>query len=341
MGLIGKSMFLASQTTRTAWFGAQYGLAQRLAPPIDGPLPKPGSLPGWPTILKDLRALRLQDWANIEAGYYPMPDDLIPDPRRAIGSALRFVKDLPAVNLRRRLRDWSDVPPAARPRYYMQNFHNQSGGWMTDDSAALYDHQVEVLFTGGADAMRRQALVPLGDWLRVNGAADRTLLDIGCGTARFLAEAKRAHPALSLIGLDPSAAYLTKARQGLRRWRKDFTPILGLAESLPFATGLGPDLIASVFVMHELPRKIRHKGLSEMARVLRPGGRLVIVDSIRLGDHADYDTLLDRFPIAFHEPYYQDYIRDDLERVGTECGLVHTGTSRAFFSRIMTFDKPV
>jgi hypothetical protein len=37
-----------------------------------------------------------------------------------------------------------------RPRYYLQNFHYQSGGWMTDDSAERYDTQVEVLFNGTA-----------------------------------------------------------------------------------------------------------------------------------------------------------------------------------------------
>ena len=35
------------------------------------------------------------------------------------------------------------------PRYFLQNFHYQSGGYLTDESAALYDHQVEVLFVGG------------------------------------------------------------------------------------------------------------------------------------------------------------------------------------------------
>jgi hypothetical protein len=34
-----------------------------------------------------------------------------------------------------------------RPRYYLQNFHFQSGGWMTEDSPERYDTQVEVLFT--------------------------------------------------------------------------------------------------------------------------------------------------------------------------------------------------
>ena len=110
----------------------------------------------------------------MENGYYPPPADILASPIKMLRNAARFIRDVPAVNLRRRLKAnsdvFQDVTTARRPRYYMQNFHYQSGGWLTDDSAALYDHQVEVLFTGGADAMRRQALVPIGDWLRVHRA---------------------------------------------------------------------------------------------------------------------------------------------------------------------------
>ena len=80
--------------------------------------------------------------------------------------------------------------------------------------------------------------------------------------------------------------------------------------------------------------------MAEMARALNPGGRLVVVDSIQVGDHGAYDKLLDRFPMAFHEPYYSDYIRDPLEQLGIESGLRHHNTRRAFFARIVTFDKP-
>ena len=50
-----------------------------------------------------------------------------------------------------------------RPEYYLQNFHFQSGGWLTEESADRYDTQVEVLFKGTANAMRRQALPPLAE----------------------------------------------------------------------------------------------------------------------------------------------------------------------------------
>lgn len=345
MSILGRVAFTAGQMSRAAWFGAQYSLAQHLAPPLNGPVPKPGSLPGWPLILKDLRTLQQRDWDNVEAGYYPAPRDRFPKPGKALANAVRFVRDLPAVNLRRRLgrnRDLNDIQDGgARPDYYLQNFHFQSGGWMTEESAELYDHQVEVLFTGGADAMRRQALPPLVDWLRAYGGDDTVLLDVACGTGRFLHDVKRAHPSLKIQGLDLSRPYLRRTARNLRRWAGDFTPVLAKAEALPYPTDGGPPLITSIFLLHEVPRPIREKAVSEMARILKPGGRLVLMDSIILGDHPPYDRLLDRFPIAFHEPYYADYIRDDVEKHATASGLRHVTTKRAFFSRVMVFDKAV
>ena len=53
--------------------------------------------------------------------------------------------------------------------------------------------------------------------------------------------------------------------------------------------------------------KIRRATFGEFARVLKPGGRLVIVDSLQLGDEPDYDGMLELFPQNFHEPYYDSY----------------------------------
>ena len=47
------------------------------------------------------------------------------------------------------------------PRYYQQNFHFQTDGYLSDHSARLYDFQVESLFAGTADVMRRRAYVPI------------------------------------------------------------------------------------------------------------------------------------------------------------------------------------
>ena len=49
--------------------------------------------------------------------------------------------------------------------------------------------------------------------------------------------------------------------------------------------------------------------------MLKPGGRLILVDSLQTGDEPDYDAMLDWFPVAFHEPYYASYLREDLPRL--------------------------
>ena len=72
-----------------------------------------------------------------------------------------------------------------RPSYYLQNFHFQSGGWMTDDLARRYDTQVEVLFNGTANATRRQALVPLHEVFAGRDQRRLRLLDVVCGTGAF------------------------------------------------------------------------------------------------------------------------------------------------------------
>jgi ubiquinone/menaquinone biosynthesis C-methylase UbiE len=74
--------------------------------------------------------------------------------------------------------------------------------------------------------------------------------------------------------------------------------------------------------------------LREMARVARPGGLIVIVDSLQKGDHPDWDGLLDLFPHYFHEPYYAEYVNGSLAAWAGEAGLVETEAERAFLSRI-------
>ncbi|MFZ3336542.1 MAG: methyltransferase domain-containing protein, partial [Xanthobacteraceae bacterium] len=89
-----------------------------------------------------------------------------------------------------------------RPRYYLQNFHFQTGGWMTDDSASRYDTQVEVLFNGTANATRRQALPQLHEVFAGRDQRKLRLLDIGCGTGRFLDCLKQTWPRLPALGYE-------------------------------------------------------------------------------------------------------------------------------------------
>jgi SAM-dependent methyltransferase len=94
-----------------------------------------------------------------------------------------------------------------------------------------------------------------------------------------------------------------------------------------------------VFIFHELPPKVRRIVFRELARVLKRGGRLVLVDSLQIGDEPDYDGMLELFPQTYHEPYYVSYLKEDFGAIATACGLTHIRDVKAFVSKVMVFDK--
>ena len=329
-----------AQGLRTLWFSGHYALTARLSPRAPGG-PPPARLPSWDVINEDLAALFRRDWRNIEAGLYRLPHDMWPNPVAALRQSARYFRDLPAVNRRKQDRRADEVRVTANkaryPAYYLQNFHYQSDGYLSPESAALYDYQVEVLFTGGADAMRRQLLVPLRAAFDRMPIRTSRMIDVACGTGRFLTFVKDNYPRLHVTGIDLSAPYLMEARRRLDRWSRTALAV-GQAERLPFATA-SIDIASCIFLFHELPRPVRRQAAAEVARVLRPGGVLLFMDSIQRGDRADYDPLLDRFPKAMHEPYFADYVEDDLQRLFREQGLILESQERAFFARMIVLRR--
>jgi ubiquinone/menaquinone biosynthesis C-methylase UbiE len=92
-------------------------------------------------------------------------------------------------------------------------------------------------------------------------------------------------------------------------------------------------------LFHELPPMVRRLAFGECARVLKPGGRLVLVDSLQRGDEPDYGGLLELFPQNYHEPYYLSYTREDFSKLAARSGLTPVRNVRAFVSKVMVFDK--
>jgi hypothetical protein len=82
-------------------------------------------------IYADMAGLFLQDLANVEAGIYPLPDDHDGSLFTAIHRSRLFFDDLPEIHRRRERGAHSEVltveTRGKRPRYYLQNFHFQSG----------------------------------------------------------------------------------------------------------------------------------------------------------------------------------------------------------------------
>merc|ERR1711966_56213 len=92
--------------------------------------------------------------------------------------------------------------PERYPAYYLQNFHYQTDGWLSADSARLYDFQVETLFLGSADTMRRRALPYIADFMRNRDASTTKHLDVASGTGRFLSFVRDNHPELQSTALE-------------------------------------------------------------------------------------------------------------------------------------------
>src|SRR6266850_4409837 len=331
--LVTRVAYGASQLPRIAWYVGHSLAVRRLSEEArrrDGKTARPRAhtnapVPDRGRLYADMAILLQQDLANIEAGLYPLPADHDGSLLALLYRSRLFFEDLPEIHRRRENSAHNEVlregTRGKRPRYYLQNFHFQSGGWMTDDSARRYDTQVEVLFNGTANATRRQALPQLHEVFAGRDQRQLRVLDVGCGTGRFLDFVKQAWPRLPAVGLDLSEAYCRHARDHLGRWsRMNLT--VGNAESLPVRDE-SQDAVTSIFLFHELPPKVRRVVFRELARVLKRDGRLVLVDSLQIGDEPDYDGMLELFPQSYHEPYYASYLKEDFGAMATACGLMH------------------
>lgn len=95
------------------------------------------------------------------------------------------------------------------------------------------------------------------------------------------------------------------------------------AEALPLPSD-SFDVVYSVYMFHEMPDTARHAALAEMARVLKPGGTLVVTDSSQLGDRPKQDATMVNFK-NLNEPHYPSFIQFDFgaafKRLGLAPGL--------------------
>jgi ubiquinone/menaquinone biosynthesis C-methylase UbiE len=337
---LARTAYRLSQNLRLGWFSAQYALTRRFTDKIPLPDHLKAAMPSARQLAADRQQLIERDLQNIEAGYYRLPHNLIENPAEALRQSLAYFADLPNVNRRRRGEEDTVLATdeAERfPDYYRRAFHHQSDGYLSESSARLYDYQVEVLFGGAADAMRRQALVPIHHFLRDRRIADCRLVDVACGTGRFLTFVKDNYPRLAVTALDVSPYYLDEARRNLKHWsRVKFVEATVEANTLPAES---QDIATCTYLFHELPATVHADAARAIARILRPDGILILVDSLQLGDRPDYDALLESFPLAFHEPYYTDYLRQDLAALFGRAGLKVEQVDLAYLSRVMVLRK--
>jgi ubiquinone/menaquinone biosynthesis C-methylase UbiE len=286
--------------------------------------------------------LLARDLANVEAGLYPRTL-LFQMPLATYAMRLpRLLADIPSVLQRVWKRDYRALPAevdvARYPAYFRRTFHWQTDGYLSKRSAELYDVGVELLFAGMADVMRRQVIPPITRWLREHGGAKgKRLLDVACGTGRSLGQIHEAHPELKLYGLDLSPYYLQQARETLAEV-PDVSLVAENAEHMPFAEGLF-DIVTSTYLFHELPKNARRNVVRDVARVIAAGGLFVIEDSAQLVESQDLAVFLERFPVDFHEPFYADYLRDDLRAMLEAEGFEVDAVDPCFVAKVVVARK--
>ncbi len=147
--------------------------------------------------------------------------------------------------------------------------------------AWLYDYVVGFLSLGREQAMRRMTV----DLVQLQPG--ESVLDVGCGTGALTRLAKaRVGETGRVYGVDAAPQMIAVARRKAagRDLAIDFQ--IGLIEQLAFPDD-SFDVILSSLMMHHLPEELKRQGLAEIARVLKPGGRLLVLDFQRRQSQRD------------------------------------------------------
>jgi ubiquinone/menaquinone biosynthesis C-methylase UbiE len=149
-------------------------------------------------------------------------------------------------------------------------------------------------------------------------AAGQRVLEIGCGTGNLSVRAKRAQPGIELVGSDPDPRALARAQRKARR----LTGIRferAYAQRLPYPDA-SFDRVLSALMLHHLDQETKTAAAAEIARVLRPGGRLHLVDFTGQG-HGIHGALSRRVVKSGH---VADNVGDGIPKLLGTAGLVCT-----------------
>lgn len=151
------------------------------------------------------------------------------------------------------------------------------------------------------------------------------VVEIGAGTGMFCAAMARYLPASFVLGVDPSAPMLAEARRFNGHDRVRY--VGGSAEAVPVRAGLF-DLALMSRVIHHLPD--RRACAVELARVLRPGGVVVIRTTFR----ENLDALV------YH--YWPTLLPGDARRFPDQQEVTDDFTTAGFtLQQVTSFSQPV
>lgn len=294
-------------------------------------------------LFQELFQLLKEDSENMAKGLYPIE---VLTPENPKDHLLRYPKilwDGFFLSRRREGKKSKEFTQEAQeflqemPEYFRRNFHFQTDGYLSAHSAELYDHQVDILFSGATDAMRRLIIPLLKKTEFPSGGEGLHFLEVGAGTGRLTKFMSLSFSKAKIAATDLSHAYLKRAQAKLKEFpRIDFAQ--SPAENLPYKNE-SFDLTYSCFLFHELPLEIRRQVIAESFRVLKPGGYFAMVDSVQKQEAKEKENLLQQFPVDFHEPFYKNYILHPMEDLLNDQGFEVVETHLGFFAKAVLARK--
>lgn len=218
----------------------------------------------------------------------------------------------------------------AYPSYYLNDFHHQPNGHLSMRAALTYEWQIRFLFMG-TNRLMRQVLID-----HIPSGADLDILDVGCGTATWISQARLQGREHRVTGVDLSPYYLRVA-QAFRGGHATFLQMN--AEALaPEWTGRF-DALTCIWLFHELPRAAIERVTAEMARVLKPGGRLYFMDAAQPEDIPEGESTVagvsDLFRDYINEPWFRLYQQMDLPALFARHGFTVEATERCYASKVI------
>lgn len=261
---------------------------------------------------------------------------------RALAGFFRTLKDTPAMFKRKAEDNDNDFAPSIRthmqgyPDYYCKNFHHQTEGYFSRESARRYDLQYELVFYGLGQEVRETSASQLRRFLPATYRG--RMLELGSGTAQLGIALKMLFPESSVLITDPSVPYLEHALEKYPCLEALLEPTF--AENLSAFADSSFGVVFSGFIYHEMPAEVVQVSFREAFRVLEPGGYLLIADSAQDTDGPENHFALDQFQQAFHEPFYDEFRAGDLQSDAQKAGFVIRHSQLVFFTKCIIAQKP-
>lgn len=188
-------------------------------------------------------------------------------------------------------------PEVDYPRWYLRRWHFLPEGYLSRRSAATYESVVRTLYNQAREGRLLRALAG-----HVAAFRPANVIELGCGPGRAIETLAREMPGAEFTGVDLSPFLLERAEQRTAPFSNRVTLSHASALKPPFLAGRFDAALAIHFIGH-LPEAAAHEATAAAMGLLRPGGRLYIID------HAWHPHLAERVPLVLEQHFNAGLVR--------------------------------